>query len=50
MAILTQVFDKAISMIIQLWNALSNWGIFGSFIMFSFVLRKLTQTFNKLKP
>lgn len=50
MEIVTQVFDKLISLLVELWNtALGRWSIFGSFIIFSSLLRKVARTFNRLK-
>lgn len=44
------IFDTSLNMVVQLWNtALNSWGIFGSFIIFIALLRKIANTFNKLK-
>lgn len=44
------VFDTLINMALTLFNtALTSWGIFGSFLLFSAILRKIANTFNKLK-
>lgn len=44
------IFDTSLQMIVQFWNtALGSWGIFGSFIIFYALLRKVANTFNKLK-
>lgn len=50
MEIVRTVFNQALSMLIQLWNtALGSWGIFGSWVIFMALLRKVANTFNKLK-
>lgn len=50
MDIVYSVFNKAIEMLIQLWGtALGSWGIFGTFIIFIAILRRIGKTFNKLK-
>ena len=50
MATLRQVFDTSITMIQTLWtNLLSNWSVFGIFIIAMPLLRKVAQAFNKLK-
>lgn len=50
MEVVRQVFDTSLSMVVQLWNCLMNqWGWFGTGIIFIALLRKVTNTFNKLK-
>lgn len=50
MADVRLIFDTAISMVVSLWNAcLNSWSYFGTFIIFFALLRKVTNTFNKLK-
>ena len=50
MDIVYTVFNQSLNMIVQLWStALGRWGIFGTFIIFIAVLRKIGRTFNKLK-
>ena len=50
MAQVKLVFDTALNLLVELWNtALGRWGIFGSFIIFSALLRKVARTFNRLK-
>lgn len=49
MEALKQTFDSAVTMLVQLWNSFAQWGIFGGWLMFMAVLRKIGNTFNKLK-
>lgn len=44
------VFDNLINLFKQFWNtALGSWGIFGSFIIFNALIRKVANVFNRLK-
>lgn len=50
MDIVYTVFNQSISMLTELWStALGRWGIFGTFIIFYAILRRIARTFNKLK-
>lgn len=41
-----QVLDKVIEMMTELWNTLGSWGLFGSFLMFTFIMRKVWHVFR----
>lgn len=44
------VFDNLLSLFRTFWNtALGSWSIFGTFIIFSALIRKVARTFNRLK-
>ena len=50
MTIVYQVFNQCVDMMTEFFNtAMTDWGIFGTFIIFIFLLRKVAQTFNKSK-
>lgn len=50
MDIVYSVFNQSLSMLTELWStALGRWGIFGTFIIFIAIMRKIGRTFNKLK-
>lgn len=44
-----QVYDQLLVWLLQFWNNLQNWGIFGGWLIFMTVIRKIANTFNKLK-
>lgn len=44
------VFNQTLNMVVTFWNtALNQWGVFGGFIIFTALLRKVANVFNKLK-
>ena len=50
MEIVKTVFDQALQMMTQLFNAcISDWSWFGTFLIFIFLIRKVAQAFNKTK-
>lgn len=49
MAEIKQVFDHLLNLFVIFWNNLSNWGTFGAWLLFMTVIRKIANTFNKLK-
>lgn len=50
MQVVYTVFDQCVEMMSELFNTcISDWSIFGTFLIFLFLIRKLAQAFNKLK-